>query len=219
MAESEWGQAMDVWLSLLHEYEELQKEKKAWAARKKGQRGPAIVLREGMNRTIRERRAAEQWVGSDTSAGDSPIPESSQSSEGSQPAPAITRGRRSGNRSVKAFASRRGVFDRVLDSLSASDEAMISQLREVERDKMDRWEAVERDKLDVLRQAFGTQKTTEGASSSVEVERLAVRGRALEAQIDELGEKVAQMQRTILEQGRRTEEKLDTMIAILQQSH
>ena len=73
---------------------------------------------------------------------------------------------------------------------------------------MYRWEAFERDKLDVLRQAFGTQKLMEGAPITVQVERLAVQVKALEAQAEELRE-VAQeqaaqgkeMQREVLDQG------------------
>ena len=50
---------MDVWLNLLHDYEELEKEKKAKAASEKGRKEPMVMLREKMNQTIRERRAAE----------------------------------------------------------------------------------------------------------------------------------------------------------------
>ena len=100
------------------------------------------MLRERINKTIRERRAAEQHqkeLGSDTAAGDSSQPEQPQ------PVPTTIKNRRSGNHLVKddkAFASQRRTFDRVLDSLSAGDEAMITQFKEVGPDRMDRWEAV-----------------------------------------------------------------------------
>ena len=112
---------------------------------------------------------------------------------------------------------------------------MITQIKEVGPDRMDRWEAVERDKLDVLRQAFGTREVVEGASSSVEIERLAVQVKALEAQTEELREIVQEqaaqrkemqrtiaargeeMQRAFLDQGQRTGEKLNVLIAMLQQ--
>lgn len=220
MAESEWGQAMDSWLNLLRDFEELAKEKKAKAAGEKGQKKTAVMLRERMNQTIRERRAAER---EGSSTGDtSPIPGSPQPSGSSQSTPITTKDRRLGNHMVegdKAFASQRRTVDRILDSLTAGDEAMVMQIKEVEGDKMDRWETVEREKLDVLREALGARKVTEG--SSVDVARLAARVETLEAQGGELREVVREqgkeMQRAIAEQGQRTEEKLDTLMAILRQ--
>ena len=99
----------------------------------------------------------------------------------------------------KAFASQRRTVDRVLESLSAGDEAMIKRIGELEQNRIDRLEAVERDKLAVLEKALGAQD--KGASE--EVGRLASRVEALE-------ERVA-------EQGQRTEAKLDMLMAMLQQ--
>lgn len=45
VAESEWGQAMDTWLTLVRDYEGLEKEKKARAGSEKGQKKPAAMLR------------------------------------------------------------------------------------------------------------------------------------------------------------------------------
>ena len=229
VAESEWGQAMDVWLNLVHDYEELEKEKKAKAASEKRQKGHVVMLRERMNQTIRDRRAAELEEGLSSAVDDS-----SQSPEQPQPTPPAIKNRRSGNHSVndKAFASQRRTVDRVLDTLTAGDEAMVMQVKEVERDKMDRWEAVERDKLDVLRQAFGTREAVKGASSSAEVERLAVQVKVLEAQAEEMQRMIAaqgeemqraiaaqgeEMQRAFLNQGQRTDEKLSALMAMFQQ--
>ena len=39
--------------------------------------------------------------------------------------------------------------------ISVGDEAIVVRIEELERDKVDRWEAVERDKLDVLQEALG----------------------------------------------------------------
>ena len=97
---------MGIWLNLLQDYEGLEKEKKAKAASEKGQKGHVFMLRERINQTIRERRAAEQLekeLGSDTAAGDS-----SQPPEQPQPVPTTIKNRRSGNHLVKddkAFAS------------------------------------------------------------------------------------------------------------------
>ena len=204
---------MDGWLTLVRDYEELEKGKKAKAAGAigKGQKRPAAMLRKRINQVIRERRAAEREdsYGS-AGASDSPITGSPQSSEMSQPAPATIahKDRFSDNHPVKgdkAFASHRRTVDRVLESLSAGDEAMIMQIKVLERDKMDRWEAVERDKLDVLCRALGAR--TGGASEAVE--RLAVQVEALEAQVKE-------MQGAIADQGQRIEEKLDMLMAMLQ---
>ena len=131
VSESEWGQAMDTWLTLVRDYEELEKEKKAKAAGEKGQNKPAAMLRARMSQTIRERRAAERELE------DSPTSEVSSSVMGSpqpsQPTSTIgvTGKDRRGNYSVqgdKAFASQRRTVDRVLESLSAGDEAMIKRI-------------------------------------------------------------------------------------------
>ena len=48
MSESEWGQAMDTWLTLVRDCEdteELEKEKKTKAAGEKGQNKPAAMLK------------------------------------------------------------------------------------------------------------------------------------------------------------------------------
>lgn len=233
---------MDIWLDLLRDYEEFEKERKAKALSEKGRKKPAVVLRERMNQTIRERRAAER-IGeglasnSPSSVGDRSILESSQLPESSQSLPSTFKDRRSVNHpdnGDKAFASQRRTVDRVLESLSSGDEAMIMQMKETEKDKIDRWEAVERDKLDVLQRALGAQGVTEGASAGV-AERLEVRVKAVEAQgaeirrivqdqriemlkaIEEQGQKIADQGQRIADQGQRTDKKLDMLLAILQQ--
>ena len=49
VAESEWGQAMDIWLNLLQDYGDLEKERNAKAAGEKGTKGRVVMLRERMN--------------------------------------------------------------------------------------------------------------------------------------------------------------------------
>ena len=80
----------------------------------------------------------------------------------------------------------------------------------------------------MLRQVLGTQKAqmTEGVSSSVEMARLAVQVKALQAQTEELREAVRdqaiqgkEVQRAIRDQGQRTEEKLNALMALFQQPH
>ena len=230
---------MDIWLNLLHDYEELEKEKKAKTASEKGRKELMVMLCEKMTQTIRERRAAERSPGSDFTTGDGHglELENSQSPESLQSVPVMTKDRRSTDHSVKgdrAFACQRRTVDRVLDGLSDGDNVMVMQIKEMEQNKMDRLEAIEhnkeaieRDKLDVLRQVLGTQ-ITEGASSSVEMEtqRFAVEVKALEAQTEELREAVRdqavqgkEIQKAIRDQGQRTEEKLDVLMALFKQPH
>jgi hypothetical protein len=214
---------MDVWITLVQEFEQLEKEKKERSAvEAKRLKATTHTLREQMSQTIRERRATQ---GSATPSDSSP----GEGSQSVSTAVAFKDRRRTGNFAVegdKAFASQRRTVDKVLDTLSASDGAIVNRISDVENGKMDRWEEMERKKMDRLEELEHKKmevfrEVVGGRAQSQENElRELVReqGERMEKGFQEQGEKIQRQGERIQQQGERIEKGFEQLMsAILQQ--
>jgi len=220
VAESEWGQAMDIWLELVQDYEELEKEKKATELTEKGKKKAAVIgIRDRMSQTFRQRRVQQKEL-------EEISPEGSGRSEEQEPAatqPAKDR-RDTDHTSEgdKPFASQRRTADRILASFREWDESTAEQMNR----QMDRHEALKREKIGILKDFLQRERERpgdsglEGRIASLETqnaeirESIRVQGQDLR---DAIGEQSQQIDRKLEEQTQRTDKKLDELLqAILQ---
>lgn len=216
---------MDMWIALVQEYEELEKEKKERSGREATRsKATTYSLREQMSQTISERRATrESNIPSDSSHGE-------ESQSASTPVPFKDR-RRTGNFTVeadKAFPSHRRTVDKVLDTLSASDDAIVSQISNIEKGKMDRWEEIEQKKMDRLEELENKKmevfrEVAGGRTRSPEDQLRALvreQGERMEKRFQEQDETIREQGARIEQQGERIEKGFEQlMAAILQRPH
>ena len=209
VAESEWGQAMDVWMGYVHDYEEMEKEKKGKGIADNIQKKAAVVaLREKMSQTFRERRAAaarKQAQEEESTEGERQSRSSSIATKDRRFTDNVTEGPRD-----RAFASQRRTADRIISSFKEGDQSTADHIN----NNMVRHEALEREKMSIMREFLKAHRVGQGGD-------LEVRVATLEKQNEELRELICSqsqdLREAMSERAQQTDTKLDTLLAILQQ--
>ncbi|KAG0128347.1 hypothetical protein HOY82DRAFT_541352 [Tuber indicum] len=215
VAASEFAQAMDVWLTMVSDWDTEEKKKKAVKGESDKGKKSVTALREKMCKTITERRQEEEKsTGEETNKKGTRMKDRSAVSS-------ISEG---SNIADKAFASQRRTVDRVLSTLRESDETAMKQLvdmdeRRWERDT-ERWkrtEQIEVEKVALLRELLQSQGSSSGQEEGEYfnykkgVESLNTRVGILETQGQQLQEQIEQ-------QGKETGEKLDAILNVLKEN-
>jgi len=191
---------MDISLEMLQDWDESEKERKARATvEAKGGKKVVHGIREKMNQTIRERRAQEKQQES------SPSPQA-EGSESSQSASTATKTRHQEDHvteSDRVFTPQRRTVDRMIKTLQDGDKQAMDKINT----NMDRYERVEDRKMQIMEDYVQMERERGGGK---QLEKFEERMTALEGQHQELKEEIR-------EQGRKTDENMAAILAILRQ--
>jgi hypothetical protein len=212
---------MDIWLELVRDHEELEKEKKTRDLTEKGKKKAAVIgIRDTMSQTFRQRRTQQRAAEEVPSEGSSPTEE--RESTSAQPNK-DRRGTDHISEGDKAFASQRRTADRILSSFKEGDECTAEQMNS----QMDRHEALEREKMELMKDFLqrGRERPEDstlrervvGLENENEEIRELIRGQGQDLQ-DAMRQQSQQIDQKLEEQTQRTDQKLDELLqAILQQ--